>query len=103
MTTFGIYAVGAALLLTIGIRGALRRKHLLRRILALNIIGGGAFLFLVLLGYRESGEAGPDPVPQALVLTGIVVAVSISSFAIVIARRLNARTGRTELPEEGLD
>lgn len=102
MTSFAIYAIGAALLFTVGIHGALTQKALLRKIIALNVVSGGVFLFLIAIGFRGGIEA-VDPVPQALVLTGIVVAVSVSGFGVTLARRLHERTGRTTLPEEGLE
>ena len=102
MTTFTIYCLGAALLVGIGIHGTLTQPHLLRKILSLNVLSGGVFLFLIALGFR-SGSGAADPVPQALVLTGIVVAVSVTGFGVAIARRLHARTGRRRLDEEGLE
>jgi len=45
----------------------------------------------------------PDPVPHALVLTGIVVAVSISAFALALARQIHAESGRTSLTEGDLE
>ncbi|HUG37586.1 MAG TPA: cation:proton antiporter subunit C [Candidatus Limnocylindrales bacterium] len=102
MSTFAIYAVGAALLVVIGLHGALTQDHLVRKILAMNVVSGGVFLFLIAVGFRP-GAGAADPVPQALVLTGIVVAVSVSGFGLAIARRLHARTGRTRLREEDLE
>jgi len=59
-------------------------------------MGSGAFLVLVGLAQR-SGT--PDPVPQAMVLTGIVVAVAATALALALARRLHAQTGGFELPK----
>jgi multicomponent Na+:H+ antiporter subunit C len=54
---------------------------------------------IVALGVR--GPAGLyDPVPQALVLTGVVVAVSATALALALARRLFALTGHTALPDD---
>lgn len=102
MTTFAIYSVGAALLVGIGIHGVLTQEHLIRKILALNVLSGGVFLFLIAVAFRP-GPGAADPVPQALVLTGIVVAVSVTGFGVSVARRVHARTGRTRLDEEGLE
>lgn len=60
--------------------------HALRRILAFNLMGSGAFLVLVGLAQRDGGV---DPVPQAMVLTGIVVAVAATALALALARRLH--------------
>ncbi len=43
---------------------------------------------------------GPDPVPHAMVITGIVVAVSATAFALVLAWRIRHATGRTALAED---
>jgi multicomponent Na+:H+ antiporter subunit C len=93
-----IYAVTGALLFSLGLYGLIVHAHLIRKILAFNIMGSGTFLVLVGLAQR-GGEV--DPVPQALVLTGIVVAVSATAFALILARRLYAANGRCTLPGEG--
>lgn len=87
------YLTLAALLIALGCYGVWRGPELLRRILALNIMGGGIFLFMVTLAYRPvlAGEA-PDGVLHALVLTGIVVAVSATAFALALLGRLLQRT-----------
>ncbi len=55
--------------------------------LSINVCGAGVFLVFVTLAYRGS-ELPPDPVPHALVLTGIVVAVSATALALALGRRL---------------
>ena len=52
-----------------------------------NISGSGIFLVFVAIAYR-GGDATPDPLPHALVLTGIVVAVSATALALALGRRL---------------
>ena len=74
-------------------------RHLLRKVLAINVLGSGCFLVFVAIARRAPG-AEADPVPHAMVLTGIVVAVSVTAFALVLARRIRARTGETHLPED---
>ena len=82
-----IYAVAAAGLFVIGLRGALLHSTALARVLAINVCGVGVFLMFVVVAYRGP-NAAPDPVPHALVLTGIVVAVSATALALALARRL---------------
>jgi multicomponent Na+:H+ antiporter subunit C len=82
------------MLMALGLRGVLVRAHLIRQVLALNVMGSGVFLILIALAYRGIGAA-PDPVPHALVLTGIVVAVSATALALALGRRL-AEDGRGE-------
>ena len=71
--------------------------HLIRKILALNMMGSG--IFLILIGIARRGPE-VDPVPQALVLTGIVVTVAATAFALALARRVRAETGGAYLPED---
>lgn len=96
--TFYIYAPCGVVLFVLGLRGLIVLPHLVRRVLAFNVMGSGTFLFLISLADRES--AAPDPVLQALVLTGIVVSVSITSLALALIRRLALLDGKTRLPEE---
>jgi multicomponent Na+:H+ antiporter subunit C len=51
-------------------------------------MGAGVFHILVGIAYRGI-EAPPDPVPHALVLTGIVVAVSATALALAFGKRLD--------------
>lgn len=89
-----IFAAAGAVLFGMGIGGIVLLEHLLRRILAFNLMGSGAFLVLVGLAQRDGGA---DPVPQAMVLTGIVVAVASTALALALARRLNELTGHSSL------
>jgi multicomponent Na+:H+ antiporter subunit C len=66
------------------------RAPVLKRIVAANLIGTGVFLILVALADRST-PAEPDPVPHALVLTGVVVSVSATALALGLARRLTDR------------
>lgn len=93
-----IYALAGVALFGIGLSGFLLLQHLLRRLLAFNLIGSGTFLVLVGLA-QHSGA--PDPVPQALVLTGIVVAIAATALAIVLIRRYYHLTGETSLVDDG--
>lgn len=99
MTPADLFALTGILLVGLSLHALAVQHHLLRRILALNVMGSGVFLVLVAIARRAPGEA-PDPVPHALVLTGIVVAVSATAFALVLARRIFDATGRTRLPED---
>ncbi len=97
MTTGLLFALVGVALFALGVAGVALIAHLLRRVLAFNLMGSGAFLVLVGLAQRDDV---PDPVPQAMVLTGIVVAVAATALALALVRRLHALTGRLELPED---
>jgi len=55
------------------------------------------FMFLIAIAKRD---ILPDPVPHAMVLTGIVVAVSATALALALTLRVRAATGKAELPEK---
>lgn len=82
-----IYGLTGMLLFVVGLRGALLHPLLLGQIIAFNISGAGLFLTLVAVAY-DGGASPADPVIHALVLTGIVVAISATAFALAIARRI---------------
>lgn len=87
------YLTLAACLIAVGSYGLWRGPELLRRILALNVMGGGIFLLMVTLAYRPVLDgAEPDAVLHALVLTGIVVAVSATAFALALLGRMLQRS-----------
>jgi multicomponent Na+:H+ antiporter subunit C len=97
--TATVFAICAAALVGIGAFGLVTRAHLLRRIVAFNVLGSGVFLVLGALGNRD--PAGSDPVPQAIVITGIVVALAATALAVALIVRLFEETGRATLPGEG--
>lgn len=97
-----LYALVGVGLFTLGLYALIVHAHLLRKILAINVMGSGVFLVLVALGRRTLGSS-PDPVPHAMVITGIVVAVSATALALALMLRVRAETGQAELPEERLE
>jgi len=94
-TQVNLYLFCGAGLFLIGLHGLAWRVHLLRQILALNVMGSGVFMILLALAARGSVA---DAVPQALVLTGIVVAISATAFALALLRRLQQH-GQNRLAE----
>ena len=87
LTTEIIFSLTGVALFAIGLRGALSHVSALARILAINVCGAGVFLMFVSVAYSAPNKAA-DPVPHALVLTGIVVAVSATALALALGRRL---------------
>ena len=98
MSTAVLYALCGVGLFVIGFHGLVVRPDFLRKIIAFNIMGSGVFMVLIAMGGRV-GDV-PDPVPQAMVLTGIVVAVSATAFALALARRIRADTGALGFTED---
>lgn len=84
MTPGLLYALAGVVLFVLGLGAMLLPGPVSRRILGFNVMGSGAFLVLVGLAQRAGGV---DPVPHAMVLTGIVVAVAATALALALARR----------------
>jgi multicomponent Na+:H+ antiporter subunit C len=100
VTPLALYTAAGATVFSLGLWGVAARAHLFWKILAFNLMGTGVFLILLAGSPRlEGGEA--DPVPQAMVLTGIVVAAAATAVALGMALRVAARTGRPFLEEDG--
>lgn len=95
-----IYAAASVVLVALAVRALVARTDVLACIIALNVLGAAVFLLLVALA-RRAPDGAPDPVPHTLVLTGIVVAVSLTGLAVALLRRLHDETGSTDLDGEG--
>ena len=92
---FGLCGAG---LCGIGVFMAITHAGLLRRIIGFNILGAGIFLVFGAIARRGAAAGLPgDPVPQAMVITGIVVAFSATALAVALLRRLFDLTGRETL------
>lgn len=88
MSTWLLYALSGVAVIAVGFAGTFTaRASFVRRIVALNVMTSGLFLVFIGIARRGGGEA-PDPVPQALVLTGVVVSVSATGLGLTLARRL---------------
>src|SRR5262249_32959851 len=92
-TTF--YGLCCAVLVGAGLYGTIVQPHPLRKIIAFNIIGSGTFLLFGVVARRGAGAGmGSDPVPQAMVITGLVVAFSATALAVALLLRLSSETVR---------
>ena len=94
-----LYALVGVGLFCLGLYGLIVHAHLLRKIIAINVMSSGVFLVLVALAKRV-GDASPDPVPHAMVITGIVVAVSATALALMLMSKVVAETGQAELSDD---
>lgn len=95
-----IYAGVGAVLVVIGAYHVIVLQHPLRKLVALNVFGSGIFLILVAGGARTPGSSA-DPVPHAMVLTGLVVAVSATALGLVLALRLESADSAGERGDAG--
>ena len=96
MTSATVFGLCGAALAGLGLFGLIAHPEPLRKVLAFNLLGGGVFL---VFGYiaRRGAAAGldADPVPQALVITGIVVAFASTALAVALLLRLAQARDRT--------
>lgn len=103
---FFFTAIGLSL---IGLAGMLLSNHLFRMVLGLAIAEAGANLLLILAGYRwdavapilTGGAVQPmvDPVPQAMVLTAIVIGVGVQALALSLVIRVYQGYGTLVMSE----
>lgn len=102
----------AIILFAIGFCMLLFHNNLMRKIIGLNIMDTGVYLFLASVGYIR-GHVAPivedaaaadtsnfiNPIPAGLVLTGIVVSVSVTALMLALAVRLYRRYHTLNLDE----
>ena len=94
-----LYSLAGLALFVIGLFGLIACAQPLRKILAVNIMSSGVFLILIATAYF-SGSRAIDPVPQAMVLTGIVVSVSTTALALILACRVQESSNISLLQTE---
>lgn len=95
MTPATIYGLAGLAVFGIGFLGALSSQERLRRVLALTLCSVGAGFLLVVAAWRAP-PADPDPVPHALVITGIVVMLSATAVALTLIRRLHSLENQSD-------
>ena len=101
MSASTIFGICAASLVGLGLYGLIVQPHPLRKILAFNILGTGIFLLFGAVARRGAAAGmGGDPIPQALIITGIVVAFSATALGVAILLRLFEEAGSTSLRED---
>ncbi len=95
-----IYYITSIALILIGMYAVLVKKNLIKMIIGLSIVDGGLHLLFIAIGYVDSGTAPifskaglkaadmVDPIPQALVLTAIVIGLAVTAVALAIIIRL---------------
>jgi multicomponent Na+:H+ antiporter subunit C len=95
-------------LFSIGLYCILRKRNLIKIIIGIGIIEYAVNLFLVLVGYRAKGrspifahgqviENMVDPLPQALVLTAIVIGLAVTALMVAIAIRIYEKYGTFDI------
>jgi len=102
------------LVFMIGLYGVMSKNNLIKKIMGLTIMNGSIVLFFISIGYREAGlapilEKGTtgdipttilvDPLPQALMLTAIVIGISITALALALIVRIYAKYKTLDIQE----
>ena len=96
-----LYGLCSAVLVGLGLFGLITHPQPLRKIVGFNLIGAGVFLLFGVVARRGAAAgSGGDPVPQALVITGIVVAFSATALAVTLVLRLFQQTGQATLASD---
>jgi multicomponent Na+:H+ antiporter subunit C len=98
MSTPALFGLCAAALVGLGLFGLIADPRPLRKLLAFNVLGSGVFLLFGVVARRGAAAGmGGDPVPQALVITGLVVAFAATALAVFLVLRLHEETGAASL------
>ena len=98
MNAATLFGLCASVLIGLGVFGMVVNPQPLRKILSFNVIGAGVFLLFGAIARRGAAFGmGGDPVPQALLITGIVVAFSATALAVAVLLRLFEVTGSVTL------
>jgi multicomponent Na+:H+ antiporter subunit C len=96
----------AIALVVVGVWGLIRQRNLIKKIIALNILNSALVILFI---YRASltGTTAPildesrlgvvDPLPQALMLTGIVIGVCVTALALTLIVRAYRLTGTLDI------
>ncbi|MGQ9474501.1 MAG: cation:proton antiporter subunit C [Actinomycetota bacterium] len=98
----------AMVLFCLGLYTVIVRRNIIKKLIGLNIMETSVFFFYISMGYLEGGIApirvgGADPsrmvnpIPQALILTGIVVAVSVTALALAMVILLYRQYGTLDV------
>lgn len=100
MSVETLFALCACVLIGIGLYGLIVLPHPLRKLVAFNIMGSGVFVLFGALSMRGAG-AGllADPVPQALLITAIVVAFAATAMCVALLLRLIEASGSASIAD----
>ena len=92
----------------IGVAGLIRCDSLIRKVMALNILNSAAIVLFVYFG-SQSGTEAPillagvadvvDPLPQALMLTAIVIGIATTAVALALVVRTYRTFGAVSVRE----
>ena len=100
------------ILMAVGLYGIVTRKNLIKIVISLLVLEHAIHLFLILIGYAGTETVPPivdpttapgfqaaDPLPQALVLTSIVIGLGVLALLVTLCLRLYERYGTFDVTE----
>ncbi|MFA4889592.1 MAG: sodium:proton antiporter [Candidatus Omnitrophota bacterium] len=96
------------ILFSVGLYCLLRKRNIIKIIIGLAIIEYAVNLFIILIGYRMHGRAPifardqlisnmVDPLPQAMVLTTIVIGLALTAILVSLAIRIYEKYGTFDI------
>jgi multicomponent Na+:H+ antiporter subunit C len=104
MSSVELFGICGAAAIGLGLYGIAVDPRPLRKIVAFDLLGGGVFLLFAVVARRGAAAGfGGDPVPQALAITGLVVAFSATALASALVLRLFEASGSATLRPDALD
>lgn len=101
MSAAAWFGLCGAALVGVGLFGLIINPEPLRKILAFNLVGSGIFVIFGAIARRGAAVGlGGDPVPQAMVITAIVVAFAATAMALALLLRLFEESGEATLDSD---
>lgn len=103
------YYLVAVILFVIGMHTMLTHTNMIKKVIAMNIMDASVFLLFVAVGFVRGGSAPiiregvelvyVNPLPGALILTGIVVGVSVTAYALSLVVKIHRYYGTVDTDE----
>ncbi len=102
-----------AVLLTMGLYCLVAKKNIVKKIIGVVIMDYAVNLYLIIIGYKKGGvapiidkttnpellERFVDPLPQALVLTSIVIGLGVLALMVSMVIRLYEKHGTFDMSQ----
>jgi multicomponent Na+:H+ antiporter subunit C len=104
--------IASIAMMMIGLYGLLTQRNVIKIIVSLNVLEIGLNIFIISVGFVSDGVAPiftsvfdtpatmfVDPLPQALVLTAIVIGVGTTALGLALAKTIYHKHGTFNLDE----
>lgn len=106
-----VVTIGSMTLFFVGLFGLLTQKHIIKIFMSIAVMESSVFLFFIGLSFKSDFIAPiidkthkniaimNDPIPQAMILTAIVIAMAVLALGMSLAIEYYKLTGRTNIDE----